>query len=172
MRNILKKKAILPILILVVIILGSIAFNGCNNAGNANSIKEPTPEVPIAGTQEQQALFRATFATELGRDSVWVNAFEKAFTSVFGADSLKQFLEQETLPHIAINGNQEIKGTERGEFALNAGATLTVSGIVYGRVLITKGARLVNKGVIYGNIENAYGEFEDTGFHQGALISR
>lgn len=158
--------------IISIIIISLLGIAACNEAGSAAAIKQPTTEVPIAGTEEQQALYRATFATEIGKDSIWARAFEKAFTSAFGADSLKQFLNQQTLPHIAINANQEIKGTERGEFVINAGATLTVNGILYGRVVIDKGGELINRGNIYGNIENSGGIFEDSGFHQGALITR
>ncbi len=166
------KNSLISFTFLLTITISVITFSACNNAGKASNIKEPTTEVPIAGTQEQQDIFRSTFATEIGKDSVWVTSFEKAFSATFGADSLKGFLKRETLPHVAINGNQEIKGTERGEFIINTGGILTVNGVVYGRILIMKGAELINRGAIYGNVENAYGIFEDTGFHQGALITR
>lgn len=172
MFNYIKKNSIFYIFFFAIVMAAAFTFSACNNTGKASNIKEPTTEAPIAGTQEQQDIFRSTFATEIGKDSVWATSFEKAFSATFGADSLKGFLKRETLPHVAINGNQEIKGTERGEFIINTGGVLTVKGVVYGRILIMKGAELINRGAIYGNVENAYGIFEDTGFHQGALITR
>lgn len=166
MKNSLKKQFIT----LIIGIITNFLFIGCGNSGNATAIKAPTKEAPIAGTQEQQDIFRATFATEIGKDSVWVTAFEKAFAGAFGADSLKQFLSRKTLPNVAFGQNYEMKGTERGNFVINNGVTLIVSGVAYGRVEILKGGALVNRGTIYGTIENRGGQFEDTGFHQGALV--
>ena len=172
MFNCIKKHSMFYILLFALVTVVTFTFSACNNAGKASNVKKPTKDAPIAATQEQQDVFRSTFATEIGKDSVWVTSFEKAFSATFGADSLKGFLKRETLPHVAINGNQEINGTERGEYIINAGGILTVNGVVYGRILIMKGAELINRGAIYGNVENAYGIFEDTGFHQGALITR
>lgn len=172
MKNLTQRLNSVNILIAIIAIFGNMILTSCNNGGSASNLKAPTKDAPISGTQEQQDIFRATFATEISKDSVWVNAFEKAFTGAFGADSLKRFLDRQTLPHLAVTGNQEIKGTERGEFVINAGAVLTVSGVVYGKIIILRGGELINRGAIYGNIENSYGEFEDSGFHQGALIMR
>ena len=86
MKNLFKRLMIAPVFILMAGILGMGTFTSCSNGGSANAIKEPTPQVPIAGTQEQQDIFRATYATEIGKDSVWATAFEKAFAGAFGED--------------------------------------------------------------------------------------
>lgn len=167
--NKLVKKHILIINVLVVAI--TILFAACSS-NPASNIKEPTPQAPIAGTAQQQATFQQVFNESYARDSVWAVAFENAFSSAFGQDSLKKFMDRKTLPHIAYSEDHEIKGTMRGDIAVNHGVTLTVSGIVYGGISIKKGGKLINNGAIYGNVENAYGEYIENGILQGALVTR
>ncbi|MFN7117527.1 MAG: hypothetical protein ACK4TA_12065 [Saprospiraceae bacterium] len=162
-------------IITLVVTVGLIGMHiaACSNAeGGASAVKAPTKDAPIAGTTEQQQRYRETFQPMYSRDSVWSVAFETAFANAFGQDSLKKFLSRKDLPRIAFSQNHEINGTERGEFVVNSGVTLTINGIVYGRITILKGGYLRNNGAVYGNIENLGGQFEDNGFLQGALLTR
>ncbi len=168
MKYQVKTQLITSAFILIVIMLTM----GCGEEAGSNPIQKPTKAVPIEGTAEEQARFRDTFHTQYTRDSIWVTAFENAFSSAFGADSLQKFLTRKTLPHIAFSEDHEINGTERGLFAINNGVTLTVNGVVYGSITVMKGGFLRNNGVIYGNIENLGGRVEDNGILQGALLTR